>query len=169
MSILGYFVVIFFNFIEIRPHFTYLFFNKQIFNPLPYATLILYAFKFLEPYTRTNNMEHVKTIYEGMLRITLLLFKDFPDFLTTYYQALCEPLPSNCIQLRNIILSAVPKEDSHINNYRQSWPGRVKSGELPNVPGITEDRETMESVLNYENQVLNEKMNKFLELSKFIR
>jgi CCR4-NOT transcription complex subunit 1 len=38
----------------------------------------------------------------------LVLLHDFPEFLSEYYFTLCDVVPPNCIQLRNIILSAFP-------------------------------------------------------------
>lgn len=38
----------------------------------------------------------------------LVLLHDFPEFLSEYYFTLCDAVPSSCIQLRNIILSAFP-------------------------------------------------------------
>lgn len=38
----------------------------------------------------------------------LLLLHDFPEFLTEYCYHLCELIPYKAVQLRNIILSAIP-------------------------------------------------------------
>jgi CCR4-NOT transcription complex subunit 1 len=38
----------------------------------------------------------------------LVLLHDFPEFLSEYYFTLCDAVPSGCIQLRNVILSAFP-------------------------------------------------------------
>jgi CCR4-NOT transcription complex subunit 1 len=38
----------------------------------------------------------------------LVLLHDFPEFLSEYYFTLCDAIPSGCVQLRNIILSAFP-------------------------------------------------------------
>ncbi len=47
--------------------------------------------------------------FEAVLRITLVLLHDFPDFLSTHYFDFLCAIPEQCQQLRNIILSAVPK------------------------------------------------------------
>ena len=47
-------------------------------------------------------------LYRGALRLVLVLLHDFPEFLSEYYFTLCDVVPPNCIQLRNIILSAFP-------------------------------------------------------------
>jgi len=51
----------------------------------------------------------IRKMYEGTLRVMLMLFHDFPSFLSGYHQSFCNVIPDNCIQLRNIILSATPK------------------------------------------------------------
>ena len=40
----------------------------------------------------------------------LVLLHDFPGFLCEYHFVLCDLLPSSCVQLRNLILSAFPTE-----------------------------------------------------------
>lgn len=45
---------------------------------------------------------------QGTLKLFLLLLHDFPDFLSEYAHNLCELVPFKAIQLRNIILSAMP-------------------------------------------------------------
>ena len=42
------------------------------------------------------------------LRILLVLHHDFPDFLADYHMKLVNALPSHCVQMRNLILSATP-------------------------------------------------------------
>ncbi len=44
-----------------------------------------------------------------MLRILLVLLHDFPEFLCDFHLSLCEMIPSNCVQLRNLVLSAFPR------------------------------------------------------------
>jgi CCR4-NOT transcription complex subunit 1 len=65
---------------------------------------------FLEPYMRIGEMTPpVKKLYEGTLRVFLVLLHDFPSFLAAYYLSFCNVIPYNCVQLRNLILSANPK------------------------------------------------------------
>ena len=72
--------------------------------------LIIDLFLFLEPQLGKTDMgPAIKKLYEGTLRILLVLLHDFPAFLAGYHLSLCNVLPENCIQLRNVILSAVPK------------------------------------------------------------
>ena len=67
-------------------------------------------FLFLEPYlAQVELTEPIKKLYEGTLRVLLVLLHDFPSFLCGYHVSLCNIIPTNCVQLRNIILSATPK------------------------------------------------------------
>jgi CCR4-NOT transcription complex subunit 1 len=73
--------------------------------------LIVDIFLFLEPHLRATTLTPaVKKFYEGTLRVLLVLLHDFPSFLSGYHLSLCNVIPEKCIQLRNLILSAVPKD-----------------------------------------------------------
>lgn len=37
-----------------------------------------------------------------------MLLHDFPEFLSEYYFTICDVIPPQCIQLRNVVLSAFP-------------------------------------------------------------
>lgn len=43
------------------------------------------------------------------MRVLLVMLHDFPDFLCEYHYAFCDIIPPNCIQVRNLILSAFPR------------------------------------------------------------
>jgi len=65
---------------------------------------------FLEPHMKIGEMTPpVKKLYEGTLRVFLVLLHDFPSFLAGYHLSFCNVIPPNCVQLRNLILSANPK------------------------------------------------------------
>ena len=38
-----------------------------------------------------------------------MLLHDFPEFLCDYHFSFCDVIPPNCIQMRNLILSAFPR------------------------------------------------------------
>ena len=46
---------------------------------------------------------------QGTLRVLLVLLHDFPEFLCEYHFQLCNVIPPSCIQMRNLILSAFPR------------------------------------------------------------
>lgn len=50
----------------------------------------------------------IQFLYKGTLRVLLLLLHDFPEFLCDYHLSFCDVIPSSCIQMRNVILSAFP-------------------------------------------------------------
>lgn len=53
--------------------------------------------------------EAIKQLYKGTLRVLLVLLHDFPAFLAGYHLSFCNVIPENCIQIRNLILSAFPR------------------------------------------------------------
>ena len=66
--------------------------------------------KFLEPYLRECNLtEPVKLLYKGVLRVFLVLLHDFPEFLCDNHVFFLDATPTNCVQLRNLVLSAFPR------------------------------------------------------------
>ena len=50
----------------------------------------------------------MRLLYRGALRL-LVLLHDFPEFLCEHHHALCDVIPPNCIQMRNLVLSAFPR------------------------------------------------------------
>ncbi|KNZ75310.1 General negative regulator of transcription subunit 1 [Termitomyces sp. J132] len=101
--------------------------------------LLLSLFKFLNPFLRDYDVQPAASdLYRGALRLVLVLLHDFPEFLSGYYFSLCDVVPPNCVQLRNIILSAFPPSillpDPYLRN--------VKFDSIPDmgpVPPILSD------------------------------
>lgn len=52
--------------------------------------------------------ETTRALYRGTQRIILVLLHDFPEFLAQAAFALCDAIPTQCIQLHNLVLSAFP-------------------------------------------------------------
>jgi len=72
--------------------------------------LLIDLFLFLEPHLRKVELtDAIKKYYDGALRVILMLVHDFPTFLAAYHLSFCNIIPENCVQLRNLILSAIPK------------------------------------------------------------
>ncbi|KAL7203784.1 hypothetical protein ACSBR2_016943 [Camellia fascicularis] len=72
--------------------------------------LLVDLFQFLEPFLRNAELrEPVHFLYKGTLRVLLVLLHDFPEFLCDYHFSFCDVIPPSCIQMRNIILSAFPR------------------------------------------------------------
>lgn len=75
-----------------------------------YAQLLVDLFKYLAPFLRNTNLtKAVTTMYKGALKVLLVLLHDFPEFLCEYHYGFCDVIPPNCIQMRNLILSAFPR------------------------------------------------------------
>ncbi|SAM86011.1 related to CDC39-transcriptional regulator protein [Ustilago bromivora] len=66
--------------------------------------------RFMSPLLHNAELQDTsRQLYRGTLRILLILLHDFPEFLCDYHQSLCDLVPASCIQLRNLILSAFPR------------------------------------------------------------
>lgn len=75
-----------------------------------YAQLLIDLFKYLAPYLRNAELaKPVTLLYKGTLRVLLVLLHDFPEFLCDYHYGFCDVIPPNCIQMKNLILSAYPR------------------------------------------------------------
>lgn len=65
---------------------------------------------FLQPFLKVGVIhDAIKKLYRGTLRILLVLLHDFPEFLCDFHLSMCDIIPLNCVQLRNLILSAFPR------------------------------------------------------------
>ncbi|KAI3444740.1 hypothetical protein Pfo_001405 [Paulownia fortunei] len=75
-----------------------------------FQRLLVDLFQFMEPFLRNAELgEPVHFLYKGTLRVLLVLLHDFPEFLCDYHFSFCDVIPPSCIQMRNIILSAFPR------------------------------------------------------------
>jgi CCR4-NOT transcription complex subunit 1 len=72
--------------------------------------LLIDLFKFLSPLIGNAKMRDTsRLLYRGTLRILLVLLHDYPEFLSSYHFSLCDVIPPSCIQLRNLVLTAFPR------------------------------------------------------------
>ncbi|KRX58418.1 CCR4-NOT transcription complex subunit 1 [Trichinella sp. T9] len=75
-----------------------------------YATLLLDLFRFLAPFLRNLIFDKaISTVYRSLMRLLLVLLHDFPELLCDYHFPICDIIPANCVQLRNLIISAYPR------------------------------------------------------------
>lgn len=75
-----------------------------------YSYLLMDLFKYLAPFLRNAELaKPVQLLYKGTLRVLLVLLHDFPEFLCDYHFGFCDVIPPNCIQMRNLILAAFPR------------------------------------------------------------
>ncbi len=72
--------------------------------------LLVSLFNFMGTHLQSVQLtDAMLTLYKGTLRVLLVLLHDFPEFLSEFYFSLCDAIPSTCVQLRNLILSAYPR------------------------------------------------------------
>lgn len=83
--------------------------ENQVFWPA-YQRILVSLFKFLSPSLSESRLsDPVRILYQATLRILLVLLHDFPEFLSDNHLSFIDVLPHSCIQLRNLILSAFPR------------------------------------------------------------
>lgn len=76
-----------------------------------YAQLLIDLIEFEAPFLRNVELPpSVDLLYKGTLKMFLVLLHDFPEFLCEYCYSLCDVIPCNAIQLRNLVLSAFPRK-----------------------------------------------------------
>jgi len=76
-----------------------------------YAQLLIDLIVFEAPFLRNVELPaSVDLLYKGTLKMFLVLLHDFPEFLCGYCYSLCDVIPCNAIQLRNLVLSAFPRK-----------------------------------------------------------
>mmetsp|Transcript_12253 Transcript_12253/g.31061 ORF Transcript_12253/g.31061 Transcript_12253/m.31061 type:complete len:2192 (-) Transcript_12253:27-6602(-) len=77
---------------------------------LLFQRLLVSLLFFLQPHLRTAELSAaIRLLYRGALRVLLVLLHDFPEFLCDHHFSLCDALPPTCIQMRNLVLSAFPR------------------------------------------------------------
>ena len=75
-----------------------------------FQRIMLELMRFMQPYLRTAELgDPIRILYRGTLRLLLVLLHDFPEFLCEYHSGLCDYIPTTCVQMRNLILSAFPR------------------------------------------------------------
>jgi CCR4-NOT transcription complex subunit 1 len=68
-------------------------------------------FKFMEPRLHDGLITPtVDILTNGLLRTLLVLLHDFPDYLSENHFTLCNLIPQGCVQLKNLMLSAFPRQ-----------------------------------------------------------
>lgn len=83
-----------------------------------FMLLIIDLFKFLDTYTKKGSVsDAISVVYKGTLRIILGISNDFPEFLIeNHYELMCN-IPKTYFQLKNVILSTIPKKMMVPNPY----------------------------------------------------
>lgn len=77
---------------------------------LMFQRLLVQLLYFLAPFLRRVELtDSIRLIYKGTVRVLLVLLHDFPEFLCDYHFSFCDVIPVPCVQIRNLILSAFPR------------------------------------------------------------
>ncbi|KAJ1974262.1 CCR4-NOT core subunit cdc39, partial [Dimargaris xerosporica] len=75
------------------------------------STLLTGVLEFLAPSLSTGSFTTTtRLLYKGVIRIMLVILHDFPEFLCDHYTGFCDVIPPNCIQLRNLVVSAYARD-----------------------------------------------------------
>ena len=102
-------------------------------NPIgwqAYFKLINDALRFIDPFARSSEMTQALSLFfKCILKEMLLLLHDFPEFLLAYHQPLCDAIPLCCVQLRNVVLSAFPRNTKLPDPFNST----MKIDQLPEV------------------------------------
>lgn len=53
-------------------------------------------------------LQSSQIFYRGTLRTLVVILHDFPEFLSHHYMTLVSVIPHDCVQIRNLVLSAFP-------------------------------------------------------------
>ncbi|EEB08442.1 CCR4-Not complex subunit Not1 [Schizosaccharomyces japonicus yFS275] len=94
-----------------------------------YSDILISFLSFLGEQLEKPIRPQNKLLYNGFLRIMLVLLHDFPAFLTKYCFEVVSFVPPACTQLRNMILSAFPSELQLPDPFAQG----LKVGRLPDI------------------------------------
>lgn len=83
------------------------------------SILLIDLIKFMEQYTNKNSVpDAISVVYKGALRVFLGISNDVPEYLIENHYELMNHLPPTYFQLKNAILSAIPKKMMVPNPYQ---------------------------------------------------
>uniref|UniRef100_A0A914HCW9 CCR4-NOT transcription complex subunit 1 n=1 Tax=Globodera rostochiensis TaxID=31243 RepID=A0A914HCW9_GLORO len=123
-----------------------------------YTQLILCHLKFLAPFLRNVQLpKPIAYIYKGTLRVLLVILHDFPEILCEYHYVLCDVIPANCVQLRNLILSAYPRD------MRLPDPFTETLARIENLPEMSNNPKTHREMTNIIPKELRQRLDDYLE------
>uniref|UniRef100_A0A183BRX3 CCR4-NOT transcription complex subunit 1 n=1 Tax=Globodera pallida TaxID=36090 RepID=A0A183BRX3_GLOPA len=123
-----------------------------------YTQLILCHLKFLAPFLRNVQLpKPIAYIYKGTLRVLLVILHDFPEILCEYHYVLCDVIPANCVQLRNLILSAYPRD------MRLPDPFTETLARIENLPEMSNNPKTHREMTSIIPKELRQRLDYYLE------
>ncbi|KAH0908132.1 hypothetical protein HID58_031453 [Brassica napus] len=85
--------------------------EKTPLYPRPYFRLFINLLLDLSSWDHITDSENyqVYLLYKGTLEVLLMLLHEYPEFLCGYHFTFCNVIPPSCVQMRNIILGAYPR------------------------------------------------------------
>ncbi|CAI4229027.1 unnamed protein product [Auanema sp. JU1783] len=99
-----------------------------------YTQLIICHLKFLAPFLRNIHLpKSISVLYKGTLRVLLVILHDFPELLCEFHYVICDTIPANCVQLRNLVLSAYPR------NMRLPDPFALNFKQVDSIPDMAQE------------------------------
>ncbi|KIN02112.1 hypothetical protein OIDMADRAFT_121717 [Oidiodendron maius Zn] len=112
----------------------------------PYVDLLSHLFAYvgesLKPLTITPVS---KVMYQGVLKLLVMLQHDYPNFVAAHHSKLCANIPSHCVQLQNLILNANPIPYTKIPDPLQ--PG-LKIDRIEEIRDLPENMNDVEAPLH---------------------
>jgi hypothetical protein len=102
-----------------------------------YTQLLLAHLKFLAPSLRNVILpKAVQDLYRGTLRVMLVVLHDFPELLCEFYYVFCDVIPPNCVQLRNLVLSAFPRNMKLPDPFGQNFSQAENIDDMDIIPKV---------------------------------
>uniref|UniRef100_A0A1I7SU78 Ubiquitinyl hydrolase 1 n=2 Tax=Bursaphelenchus xylophilus TaxID=6326 RepID=A0A1I7SU78_BURXY len=123
-----------------------------------YIQLLVSHLRFLGPFLRSSRIHpNIHELYKGTLRIMFVILHDFPEILCEYHYVLCDVIQPNCIQLRNLVLSAYPK-DLMIPD-----PISLSKESIEKLPEMNEDPKLHREMSSLVSKEIGEKLDEYLK------
>lgn len=117
--------------------------NRAVQGPQLYLDLLVLHLAFVGEHLKADDIPMpMKDLHRGTLRLLLVLHHDFPEFLAEHHYTLLNAIPSHCIQMRSLIISAVPHPDFQLPDPLAEGLDVERLDEIKRVPVIRADLET---------------------------
>ncbi|GAA0139012.1 mRNA polyadenylation factor [Lithospermum erythrorhizon] len=116
-----------------------------------FQRLLVDLFQFMESLMRNSELEGlVQLLHQNSVKVLLVIVQIVPEFLCDYYFSFCDVIPPKCIEMRNIVLSASPR--NMLNTYPRilsEFDGALKAYDMENVlNGYIKTRQQRPAILD---------------------
>lgn len=119
-----------------------------------YSNLIVELLRFYKETVTEESFQtdFMQSYYKGSLRVFLILLHDYPSFLCEYAYVFCDEIPTQFIQVKNIILACFPKNISPPDPFQVMNPEKIE--DFNTHPTIKYPQyENIMNQINLENEV----------------